>query len=181
MATRGTLALPAAAVAALAAGALVAALTPATVLEIENAARGRTFRAPLAPGEPFAVVYQHSIYDQPVTEEFVAEDGRIVLEAVSSPSAAVREYFGILAAGERHLRHRVLPEVVFRVAMGTPQRLRVGGAERSFLDLGDPGDRLVMRAVRRPAAATWLAPFAGACLTPPRPPLHGVETGEVAP
>jgi hypothetical protein len=154
---RRSLALGGAAVAA-----ALLALWPATALEVENAARGRTFRAPLAAGEPFAVVYHHSMYDQPVTEEFVVEDGRIVLEAVSSPSAAVREYFGIVAAGERHLRRRVLPEVVFRVATGTPQRLRVGGVERSFLELGDPGDRLVMRAVRRPALAGWLVALAGA-------------------
>jgi hypothetical protein len=162
MVTRGTLALGAGSVAAVAAAILVAALAPATTLEIENAARGRTFRAALEPGEPFAVVYQHSIYDQPVTEEFVVEDGRIVLEAVSSPSAAVREYFGILGAGERHPRRRVLPEVVFRVAMGPPQRLRVGGAERSFRELGDPGDRLVMHAVRQRLLPRWLAALAGA-------------------
>jgi hypothetical protein len=156
----GTLALGAAAVAAAAAAtALVRA--PAVELEIENAARGRTFRAALAPGQPFAVVAHHSMYDQPVTEEFVVEDGRIVLEAVSSPSAAVREYFGISAAGERHPRRRVFSEVVFRVATGAPQRLRVGGAERSFLELGEPGDRLVLRAVRRPALAR-LAALAGA-------------------
>jgi len=141
---------------ALAAAALMAALRPVTALELENAARGRTFRATIRPGEVFSVVYHHSMYDQPVTEEFVIEDGRIVLEAVSSPSAAVREYFGILAAGERHAMRRAMPEVVFRVAAGTPQRLRVAGVERSFLEVGDHGDRIVMRAARRTAAAGWL-------------------------
>jgi hypothetical protein len=151
------LALGAAAVAA----ALLVALRPVTVLEIENS-RGRTFRAALGAGEVFAVVSHHSMYDQPVTEEFVVAEDRIVLEAVSSPSAAVREYFGLSGAGERHRVVRPMAEVVFRVATGTPQRLRVGGVERSFLDLGDPGDRLVMRAARRPAAAGWLAALAGA-------------------
>jgi hypothetical protein len=143
------------------AGALAVALRPVTILEIENAARGRTFRAPLAPGEPFAVVYHHSMYDQPVTEEFLADGGRIVLEAVESPSAAVREYFGLLGPGERHARPRSLAEIVFRVAAGVPQRLRIGGVERSFLDLGERGDRLVMRAARRPALAGWLSGLAG--------------------
>jgi hypothetical protein len=141
--------------------ALAASLRPVTVLEIENAARGTTFRAALGRGEPFSVVYHHSMYDQPVTEEFVVEGGRVVLEAVSSPSAAVREYFGIDGPGERHLRRRVLPEVVFRVAAGTPQRLELHGEERSFLELGDPGDRLVMRAARAPALAGWLVAHAG--------------------
>ncbi len=144
--------------AALAAAAGAAsALRPVTMLELENAARRRTVRFPLAGGEVFSVVARHSIYDAPVTEEFVvARDGAIVLEAVTSPSAAVREYFGITAAGERHAIERRMREIVFRVAAGAPQRLRVGVIDRSFLDLGDPGDRLVMRAARRPAAARWI-------------------------
>jgi hypothetical protein len=117
----------------------------------------------LAPGERFSLVAPHSLYDAPVTETFsVRDDGRIVLRTVSSPSAAVREYFGLLEAGEEHAVRRVLPEIVFRIAMGAPQRLRAGGAERSFLELGRPGDRLVLRATvgtERPAA--------GAPRTPP--------------
>ena len=73
------------------------------MLELTNAARGRALEIPIVPGEPFSVTYHHSMYDQPVTEEFVVgPEGEIVLQAVSSPSAAVREYFGITAAGERH-------------------------------------------------------------------------------
>ncbi len=147
--------------AALAAAGLLAALRPVTVLELENAERGRAFRTTLGRGEVFSVVYQHSMYDQPVTEDFVAENGRIVLEAVSSPSAAVREYFGISAPGERHAVVRAMPEVVFRVAAGAPQRLRIRGVERSFLELGEHGDRLVLRAARRPAVARWLVAGAG--------------------
>ncbi|HEY6005288.1 MAG TPA: hypothetical protein VIV57_20575 [Anaeromyxobacter sp.] len=105
-------------------------------------------RIPLGRGEPFSVVSQHSIYDQPVTEDFVVDDeGRIVLHAVTSPSAAVREYFGLTGAGERHEVVRTMREIVFRVAAGAPQRLRAGGKERSFLELGRHGDRLVMRAL----------------------------------
>ncbi len=134
-----------------------AALRPATALLLENTSRGGTARLPLAAGEVFSVTSRHSMYHQPVTEEFaVRADGRIALQAVSSPSAAVREYLGITAPGERHAVERVMDEVVFRVAMGEPQALRLGGRERSFLEFGDHGDRLVLRAVRRPAAAGWL-------------------------
>jgi hypothetical protein len=137
--------------------AAVAALHPVTVLELENAARGRTTRLAVGRGEVIAVTSRHSMYDQPVTEEFVVDaDGRIGLRAVSSPSAAVREYLGIAGAGERHAVERTMPEVVFRVAAGAPQVLRIGGAARSFLELGDHGDRLVMRAVRGPAIAPGL-------------------------
>ena len=116
-------------------------------LLLENPERGTVLRVRLQPGEVFSVVYQHSIYDQPVTEDFVLdEEGRIVLRAVTSPSAAVREYFGITATGERHAMARTMPEIVFRIATGTAQRLRAGGVERSFLELGEHGDRLVLRA-----------------------------------
>jgi hypothetical protein len=133
------------------------------VLELVNAERGRRLAVALAPGERFSVVSRHSMYDAPVTETFVVRaDGRIQLRDVSSPSAAVREYFGLTSAGEDHAVERVLPEIVFRIAMGEPQRLRAGGAERSFLELGERGDRLVMRAhvgaARRGAVAARARP-----------------------
>jgi hypothetical protein len=116
-------------------------------LLVENTDRGTVLRIRLRAGEVFSVVYQHSIYDQPVREDFVVdEEGRIVLRAVTSSSAAVREYFGITSAGERHAMARTMPEIVFRIATGTAQRLRAGGVERSFLELGEHGDRLVLRA-----------------------------------
>src|SRR5512144_2520208 len=115
-------------------------------LLLENPERGTVLRIRLRPGEVFSVVYHHSIYDQPVTEDFVLdEDGRILLRAVTSPSAAVREYFGITSAGERHAMARTMTEIVFRIATGTAQRLRAGGVERSFLEFGEHGDRLVLR------------------------------------
>ena len=118
-------------------------------LLVENPERGTVLRVRLRPGEVFSVVYQHSIYDQPVTEDFVLDDqGRIVLRAVTSPSAAVREYFGITSAGDRHAMSRTMPEIVFRIATGTAQQLHAGGMERSFLELGEHGDRIVLRAHR---------------------------------
>jgi hypothetical protein len=138
--------------------AAVAALHPVTVLELKNPARERAVQIPLHPGEIFSVISHHSMYERPVTEDFVvAPDRRIVLKAVSSPSDAVREYFGITAVGERHAVERVMREIVFRVAAGTPQRLRLGGDERSFLEFGGHGDRLEMRAVKRPALMHWLS------------------------
>ena len=138
---------------------LVAAASPASTppphparlaeheLLVENTDRGTVLRIRLRTGDGFSVVYHHSMYDQPVTEDFVIdEEGRIVLQAVTSPSAAVREYFGITSAGERHTLSRTMPEIVFRIAAGTVQRLRAGGVERSFLELGEHGDRLVVRA-----------------------------------
>ena len=149
--------------------AVAAALNPVTVLELENGARGEAACVGLREGESFSVTSQHSMYDWPVTEEFMVDpERRIVLKSVASPSAAVREYLGISAAGERHAVEREMREIIFRVAAGTPQRLQVGGLERSFLEFGDHGDRLVMRAVRRPAAAHWLSTRFGRTQSPVR-------------
>jgi hypothetical protein len=138
-----------------AAAGLASAAPPRTArgaereLLVENPDRGTVLRVRLRPGEVFSVVYHHSMYDQPVTEDFVLDEGGgIVLQAVTSPSAAVREYFGITSAGERHAVARTMPEIVFRIATGTAQRLRAGGVERSFLELGEHGDRLVLRSQR---------------------------------
>jgi hypothetical protein len=120
----------------------------AAFLEIENSARAETTRVRLSGGA-FEVISHHSMYDAPVTEEYQLAGDRIVLRAVSSPSAAVREYFGLTGPGERHAVARDLPEVVFRVAAGTPQRLRAGDDERSFLEFGDHGDRIVLRGSSR--------------------------------
>jgi hypothetical protein len=148
---------------AVAIGAL-GAFRPVNVLELTNTSRSRAAVAiPVGAGSSFSVTYHHSMYDQPVTEEFIVNSsGEIVLQAVSSPSAAVREYFGITAIGERHPVVRSMPEVVFRVAAGTPQRLRVGDDERSFRTLGAPGDRVLMRAACRPGlACALLSRFTG--------------------
>ena len=142
--------------AALVAAAAALALRPVEYLCVENERWGTTLRIPLERGEPFAVVSMHSMYDAPVTEEFVVgPHEELVLEAVSSPSAAVLEYFGITEVGERHAVLRTMRQLVFRVAAGVPQRLRVAGAERSFLEFGDHGDRLVLTASRAPAFARW--------------------------
>jgi hypothetical protein len=154
--------------AALVAAAAALALRPVEYLRVENERWGTTLRIPLERGEPFAVVSIHSMYDAPVTEEFVVDaHDEIVLEAVSSPSAAVREYFGLTGAGERHAVVRAMPRIVFRVAAGPAQLLRARGDERSFLDLGDHGDRLVLSAGRAPAALRWLASLRS--LAPIRP------------
>lgn len=144
--------------AAVAAATAARPLRPVTLLRVQNETRGATVSIPVPGAGAFSVTSQHSMYDQPVTEEFlVADGGALVLQAVSSPSAAVREYFGLTAPGERHAVVRAMPSIVFRVAAGAPQRLRIAGEERSFLDLGDHGDRLVLTASRAPAVSRWLA------------------------
>lgn len=144
------------AAAAIVAAAVLLLARPVTLVTVENTDRGREAEFMLASGAMLSVTYHHSMYDREVTESFRVADGGLVLTALDSGSAAVREYFGVTAAGDRHAMDRRLPEIVFRVAAGTPQRLAIDGAERSFLEFGDHGDRLRMGARETPVAL-WLA------------------------
>jgi hypothetical protein len=105
----------------------------------------RCWRLELPAGR-FAVTYHHSMYDQPVTEEFTVVGDQIELRRLESRSAAVLEYFGVTATGESHARERRLPEIVMRVATGEPQVLRFGNTVRNLREFGQPGDRIVIRA-----------------------------------
>ena len=139
----GTRWLPLLALAA-AGGALL--LRPATVLEFENAGRGIVARYPVTTGDAFSIAYRHSIYLQPVVEEFsVGRGGELVLTGVRSESGAVLEYFGFSDSLPFHAMNRPMRTIVFRVAMEGAQTLTLGGRRISFLRLGDPGDRITLR------------------------------------
>lgn len=119
---------------------------PATVLEFENAGRGIVARYPVKAGDAFSITYQHSIYRQPVVEEFsVGPGGDLVLTGVRSESGAVLEYFGFGDSRPFHAMNRPMRTIVFRVAMEGAQMLALGGRRISFLGLGDPGDRITVR------------------------------------
>lgn len=112
---------------------------------VDIASGGHCRRLELPDGR-FAVTYHHSMYDQPVTEEYAVAGDALELRSLHSPSAAVLEYFGITAPGTSHERQRRLPEIVMRVATGEPQVLRIGNRSISLREFGMAGDRLVMRA-----------------------------------
>ena len=119
---------------------------PATVLEFENAGRGVVARYPVNTGDTFTITYQHSIYRQPVVEEFsVGSGGELVLTGVRSESGAVLEYFGFSDSRPFHAMNRPMRTIVFRVAMDGAQMLTLDGRRISFLGLGDPGDRITVR------------------------------------
>ena len=119
---------------------------PATVLEFGNAGRGVVARYAVNTGETFTITYQHSIYRQPVDEEFsVGPCGDLVLTGVRSESGAVLEYFGFSDSRAFHAMNRPMRTIVFRVAMEGAQILTLDGRRISFLSLGDPGDRITAR------------------------------------
>lgn len=122
---------------------LAAGLARADGIDIINGERCRRFEL---PDGRFAVTYHHSMYDRPVTEEFVVSGSTLELRRLESPSAAVLEYFGVTAPGGSHAIVRRLPEIVMRVAIGEPQMLRFGDTARSLREFGEAGDRIVVRA-----------------------------------
>lgn len=130
----------------LAAAGAVFLFRPATVLEFENAGQGIVARYPVNTGDAFSITYQHSIYRQPVVEEFsVGPGGELLLTGVRSDSGAVLEYFGFSDSRPFHTMNRPMRTIVFRVAMEGAQKLTLGDRRISFLCLGDPGDRITLR------------------------------------
>lgn len=132
--------------------AAFAAPAGGNVLRVENTVTGCVFDLQLGPARRFSIVYHHSMYDAAVIEEFVIEEERIVLTAVSSLSAAAREYFGLTGPGERHVLTRRMDEIYLRVAMGEAPRLDLGDRRFSFRDFGAPGDGLRLSAVPLPVS-----------------------------
>lgn len=145
---------------AAAAGAIL--LWPATALRFENVDRGAVVRYAVGRGDRFAVTYIHSIYRQPVTEEFsVGAGGELVLTGVRSASGAVLEYFGFPDSRPFHAMNRPMRTIVFRVAAGDAQELSIAGRRVSFLALGGHGDRIAVTLATVPMAAWMIDRAAG--------------------
>ena len=78
---------------ALAATALSGSATPSLVVRDD---RGRELvKAELPDGGRFALAYRHSYYDAPATEQFTVQRGEMRLRALTSPSAAVLDYYAL--------------------------------------------------------------------------------------
>lgn len=78
---------------------LLAALLPVPVLELGGPDRGPPVRRLVYPGYRFALRYEHSLFDVPVTEAFEVDLwGRLVLHEVVAPDERVAGYYDIPAA-----------------------------------------------------------------------------------
>ena len=69
----------------------------------------------------------------------------VVLLVAASPASAPPGH-PARGAGRELLVENTDRGTVFRIATGTAQGLKAGGVGRSFLELGEHGDRLVLRA-----------------------------------
>ncbi len=117
-----------------------------TILHIENMDRQRAIHIRISPSETFSMFYIHSIYREPVIEEFKAEQGSIVLKGIRTRSPAVMEYYGFEDMKEFHPMNLKLGAVfLIRRGMGEGQGLIVGDKKIYLSEIGERGNRIQLR------------------------------------
>jgi hypothetical protein len=121
-------------------------LKKVTLLQLENMDHPRTIRIRISPPEPFSIFYIHSIYQEPVIEEFQVEQEAIILRGVRTKSPAVMEYYGFEDAKEFHPMNQRLGAVfIIRRGMGEGQGLIVKDRKIYLSEIGEKGDRIRLR------------------------------------
>ncbi|NWF92831.1 MAG: DUF1850 domain-containing protein [Syntrophaceae bacterium] len=116
------------------------------ILRLENMDHPRAMAIRLHPSEKFSIFYIHSIYLEPVIEEFEVEQGAIVLKWVRTKSSAVMEYYGFEDGGEFHpLNRRLGALFIIRRGMGEGQGLIVRDEKIYLSEIGEKGDRIRLR------------------------------------
>jgi hypothetical protein len=117
-----------------------------TLLHIENMDRHKAIHIRISPSEQFSMFYIHSIYKEPVVEEFQAEGDAIVLKGVRTKSPAVMEYYGFEDTKEFHPMDQKLGAVfIIRRGMGEGQGLIVKDRKIYLSEIGERGDRIQLR------------------------------------
>jgi hypothetical protein len=117
-----------------------------TLLHIENMDRQKTIHIQISPSESFSLFYIHSIYRQPVVEEFQVDHQAIILKGVRTKSPAVMEYYGFQESKEFHPMDLKLGAVfLIRRGMGEGQGLIVQDRKIYLSEIGEKGDRIQLR------------------------------------
>lgn len=116
-----------------------------TVLEIENWDHLRTIRIRIGLSEPFSVFYVHSIYKEPVIEEFQTKGDAIALKGVRTRSPAVMEYYGFEDMKGFHPMNEWLGAIYFKWGIGEGQGLIVRDRKIYLSEIGKRGDRIQLR------------------------------------
>ena len=117
-----------------------------TLLHIENMDRQRTIHIRITPSESFSMFYIHSIYREPVVEEFQVDHQAIILKGVRTKSLAIMEYYGFQESDEFHPMDLKLGAVfLIRRGMGEGQGLIVRDRKIYLSEIGEKGDRIQLR------------------------------------
>ena len=117
-----------------------------TILQLKNMDRPKAIHIRISSSETFSMFYIHSIYKEPVIEEFQAGKGAIVLKGVRTKSRAVMEYYGFDDTKEFHLMNQKLGAVfIIRRGMGEGQGVIVRDRKIYLSEIGERGDRIQLR------------------------------------
>jgi hypothetical protein len=130
-----------------------------TFLQLENLDRGRSLQIRVHPSEPFSIFYIHSIYLEPVIEEFRVGKGALLLEGVRTKSLAVMEYYGFEDAEEFHPVTQRLGAIYFKWGTGEGQALIVRERKIYLSEIGEKGDRIRLRMESIPLGSYLLRHF----------------------
>jgi hypothetical protein len=120
-------------------------LKKVTALHIENMDHPRTIRIRFSLSEKFSVFYVHSIYKEPVVEEFQAEGDAVVLKGVRTKSPAIMEYYGFEDMKGFHPMNQKLGAIYFKWGIGQGQGLIVRDRKIYLSEVGDRADRIQLR------------------------------------
>jgi hypothetical protein len=116
--------------------------TKILVLQLHNMENFRALSIPINPMERFSIYYIHSIYQEPVTEEFAAAPDTIILKGVKTKSPAIAEQYGLDERKSIHPMDEKLGAIFFRVAPGEGQGLIVRDRKIYLNEIGERGDRI---------------------------------------
>lgn len=116
-----------------------------TILRLENMSHPGMIRIRISPSERFSIFYIHSIYNEPVVEEFQVEGDAIILKGVRTKSPAVMEYYGFEDMKGFHPMNQRLGAIYFKWGIGEGQGLIVRDKKIYLSEIGERGDRIQLR------------------------------------
>ena len=116
------------------------------LLHVENMERQKSIHLRIGSSGLFSQFYIHSIYREPVVEEFQVDHEAIILKGVRTQSPAVMEYYGFQESKEFHPMDLKLGAVfLIKKGMGEGQGLVVGERKIYLSEVGEKGDRIQLR------------------------------------
>ncbi len=125
-----------------AAGAFYSLSVKLLVLQLQNMDRPRGLSVRIKPMERFSIYYIHSVYQEPVIEEFEAAPNTIILKGVRTKSPAIAEQYGFEDQKSFHPMDEKLGAIFLRVSAGEGQGLIVGDRKIYLGEIGAKGDRI---------------------------------------
>ncbi len=125
-------------------------LKKVTLLQVENLDHKRTLHLRVSPTEPFSLFYIHSIYLEPVMEEFRIKEGSLLLEGVRTKSPGVMEYYGFEEVKEFHPLSKRFRAIDLKRGTGEEQGLILKGRRIYFSEIAEIGERIRLKVIAIP-------------------------------